>query len=523
MHEVKIFDTTLRDGQQGKGISFTVEDKVKIAKLLDGAGVDYIEGGWPGASPKVEAFFKEIKNVELKHARMVAFGSTRRASNSAEDDLFLNKIVNCGAPAACIFGKAWDLHVHEALKISLEENLDVIESSIAFLKESGLEVFFDAEHFFDGYKADPEYAIKCLQAAEKGGAEVLVLCDTNGGTMPYEIAEIIEKIKPQLKAALGIHAHNDCELAVANSLMAVKHGVAQVQGTINGFGERCGNANLVSIIPSLKLKLGVDCVTDEQLRSMTSLSNHIYEIANLAPLDSQAYVGQNAFAHKGGVHVSAILKNPATYEHIRPEQVGNKQEVTISDQSGLSNLIYKAEKFGITIDPKDPKIKSLVQRTKELEKLGFTFEEGEASFELLMRRKLGLFDRSFELLGFRVIDEKRGHDEDVIVEATVKVKVKGEVYHTAAEGEGPVDALNKALRKVLEQHYPEVSSIFLNDYKVRVLNSEKGTSSMVRVLIESSDGEKKWGTVGVSANLIEATWKALIDAIEYKLLKGRSK
>nr|WP_202944956.1 citramalate synthase [Lentisphaera araneosa] len=319
---------------------------------------------------------------------------------------------------------------------------------------------------------------------------------------------------------MGIHAHNDCELAVANSLTAVKHGAVQVQGTINGFGERCGNANLCSIIPSLKLKMGLDLVTDEQLQAMTSHSHHIYEIANLSPSDSQAYVGKNAFAHKGGVHVSAILKNPETYEHIRPELVGNKQEVTVSDQSGLSNLIYKAEKFGIEIDPKDPNIKSLVQRTKELEKMGFTFEEGEASFELLMRRKLGLFDRSFELLGFRVIDEKRGHDEEVIVEATVKVNVNGTVYHTAAEGEGPVDALNKALRKVLEVHFPGLSTMFLSDYKVRVLNSEKGTSSNVRVLIETTDGKKSWGTVGVSANLIEATWKALIDAIEYKLLKG---
>jgi 2-isopropylmalate synthase len=520
MHDVKIFDTTLRDGQQGKGISFTVEDKLKIAKLLDENGVSYIEGGWPGASPKVEAFFEEIKNVKLKNAKMVAFGSTRRASNSAEDDVFLNKIVQSGAPVACIFGKSWDLHVHEALKISLEENLDVIESSIAFLKKSGLEVFFDAEHFFDGYKRNPEYAVKCLQAAEAGGAEVLVLCDTNGGTLPFEVSEILEKIKPQLKTSLGIHAHNDCELAVANSLTAIKHGAIQVQGTINGFGERCGNANLCSIIPSLKLKMGLDIVSDEQLKALTSLSHHVYEIANLSPMDSQAYVGNNAFAHKGGVHVSAILKNPETYEHIRPELVGNKQEVTISDQSGLSNLIYKAEKFGIEIDPKDPNIKSLVQRTKELEKMGFTFEEGEASFELLMRRKLGLFDRSFELLGFRVIDEKRGHNEEVIVEATVKVNVKGTIYHTAAEGEGPVDALNKALRKVLEVHFPQLSTVFLNDYKVRVLNSEKGTSSNVRVLIETTDGKKSWGTVGVSANLIEATWKALIDAIEYKLLKG---
>ncbi|MBK1791915.1 citramalate synthase [Persicirhabdus sediminis] len=521
MHTVDIFDTTLRDGQQGKGISFTVEDRVKIAKLLDQFGVKFIEGGWPGASPKVDDFFAQMRDVKLKNAKMVAFGSTRRASNSAEDDIFLNKIVESGVPTACIFGKTWDLHVHEALKISLEENLDIIETSVAFLRRSGLQVFFDAEHFFDGYKRNPEYALNCLLAAERGGAEVLVLCDTNGGTMPHEIGDIIDTIKPQLKTELGIHAHNDCELAVANSLIAVRHGASHVQGTVNGYGERCGNANLISIIPSLKLKFGIDChIEDAQLARLSKLSHHVAEIANMTHNANQAYVGQNAFAHKGGVHVSAIMKNPETYEHIRPEQVGNKQEVTVSDQSGMSNLLYKAEKFGITVDAKDVRLKDLVQRTKELDKLGFTFEEAEASFELLMRRKLELFDRSFQLEGFRVIDEKRGHDEEVIVEATVKVSVEDNIYHTAAEGEGPIDALNNALRKVLDRHYPEVSSIILTDYKVRVLNSEKGTSSMVRVLIESSDGKKSWGTVGVSPNLIEATWKALIDSIEYKLLKG---
>ncbi|NQZ56732.1 MAG: citramalate synthase [Lentisphaeraceae bacterium] len=519
--QIQLFDTTLRDGQQGKGISFTVDDKIKIAKILDESGIDYIEGGWPGASPKVEAFFKAIQDVDLQHAKMVAFGSTRRAGNSAEDDVFLNKIVDSKAPVACIFGKSWDLHVTTALKISLEQNLEIIYDSVKFLKDSGLEVFFDAEHFFDGYKRNPEYAVKCIQAAERGGAEVLVLCDTNGGTLPFEVAEIIEAIKPQLNTPLGIHAHNDSELAVANSLTAIKHGALQVQGTINGYGERCGNANLCSVIPSLQLKMGYDCMSAEQLAQMTKISHRISEIANLAPLESQAFVGQNAFAHKGGVHVSAILKNPETYEHIKPELVGNKQEVTISDQAGLSNLIYKAEKFGIAVEPKDPRIKGLVQQTKELEKMGYSFEEGEASFELLMRRTLGLYKRFFTLEEFRVLDEKRGHDESLIAEATVKLNIDGKLIHTAGEGNGPVSALDQAMRKCLIDIYPEISSIHLTDYKVRVLNSAGGTDALVRVLIESTDGKDTWGTVGVSTNIIDASWEALVDSIEYKLLKLR--
>ena len=523
MSRIQIFDTTLRDGQQTKGISYTVPDKIKIAKLLDDLGVDYIEGGWPGASPKVDDFFKEMENISLNHAKLTAFGSTRRAQNSAEDDIFLNKIVNSKAQVACIFGKSWDLHVIEALNISLEENLEIIEDSLRFLKASGMEVLYDAEHFFDGYKNNPEYCLKTLQAAEKGGAECLILCDTNGGTLPHEVAEIIETIKPQLSVPLGIHAHNDSELAVANSITAIKHGAIHVQGTINGYGERCGNANLCSVIPNLTLKMGFDCLsTTENVKKLFKVSHHVSEIANMMPIDNQAYVGKNAFAHKGGIHVSAILKNSDTYEHIKPGLVGNKQIVTVSDQSGMSNLVYKAEKFGIEIDSKDPRLKKLTREVKDLENMGLTFEEGEASFELLMRRTLGLYDRFFTLEGFRVIDEKRGHDEKVIVEATVKINVNNEKFHTAADGNGPVSALDHALRKGLETLYPEIHSIHLTDYKVRVLNSKEGPDAMVRVHIESTDGEDSWGTVGVSTNIIEASWSALVDSFEYKLLKSNS-
>jgi len=521
MNKIQIFDTTLRDGQQTKGISYTVQDKIKIAKLLDDLGVDYIEGGWPGASPKVDDFFKEMENIPLTNAKLTAFGSTRRAQNAAEDDIFLNKIVNSKAQVACIFGKSWDLHVTTALNITLEKNLEIIEDSLKFLKSSGMETLYDAEHFFDGYKNNPEFCLETLKAAERGGAECLILCDTNGGTLPHEIAEIIAEIQPKLSIPLGIHAHNDSELAVANSLTAIRAGAIHVQGTINGYGERCGNANLCSVIPNLNLKMGYDCLSsNENVKKLTKVSHHISEIANMVPIDNQAYVGKNAFAHKGGIHVSAILKNSDTYEHIKPGLVGNKQIVTVSDQSGMSNLVYKAEKFGIEIDKKDPRLKDLTKEVKDLENVGLTFEEGEASFELLMRRTLGLYERFFTLKGFRVIDEKRGHDEKVIVEATVKINVNGEQFHTAADGNGPVSALDHALRKGLEKIYPEIHDIHLTDYKVRVLDSKEGPDAMVRVHIESTDGESSWGTVGVSTNIIEASWRALVDSFEFKLLKS---
>jgi 2-isopropylmalate synthase len=519
MPRIEIFDTTLRDGEQGKGISFTVEDKIKIAKILDDIGIDYIEGGWPGSNPKAMEFFDRMKSETLSTAKLVAFGSTRRFKNSAKDDVSLNAIINSGAKTAAIFGKSWDMHVREALKISLDDNLAVIYDSIKYLKDSGMEAIFDSEHFFDGYKHNPEYTLKTILEAQRAGADAIVLCDTNGGALPGEVANIVREIKPQIKCRLGIHAHNDSGLGVANSIIALEDGITHIQGTINGYGERCGNANLCSIIPILKFKMQMDCISSENIQELTKVSHHISEIANMSPEDSQPFVGNNAFAHKAGIHVSAILKNPKTYEHIEPELIGNKQNVTISELSGMSNLVYKAESLGIDIDKTDPKLKTLVTRIKELENQGYAFEEGEASFELLLKRTLGLYKRFFTLEGFRVIDEKRGHDEDIIVEATIKISYNGEIFHTAAEGNGPVSALDNALHESLDAIYPTLSKVHLTDYKVRVLDSKEGTSAMVRVLLESTDGDDKWGTVGVSANIIEASWNALVDSIEYKLLK----
>jgi len=518
-NKVYLFDTTLRDGEQGKGISFTIDDKIKIAKLLDSIEIDYIEGGWPASNPKAAQFFQAMQHIKLHHSKLVAFGSTRRAKNPAASDPNLKAIVNAKVPAAAIFGKTWDLHATEILKISLDENLELIYDSIKFLKDARMEVFFDAEHFFDGYKKNPAYALQAIGAAQQAGADVLVLCDTNGGTLPFEIAKIIEEIKPQIKTPIGIHAHNDSELAVANSITAIQHGAIQVQGTFNGYGERCGNANLCSIIPILKIKMGIDCINGNNLTQLTRLSHHISEIANLVPNDSLPFVGKNSFAHKAGIHVDAVLKNPESYEHMDPRLVGNKQDVTISELAGISNLVYKAQALGIEIDKNNPQIKELIKQIKEMENKGYTFEEGEASFELLLRRSFGLYKRFFTLEGFRVIDEKRNHDDAVIVEATIKISFNDKIYHTAAEGNGPVSALDNALRKALESIYPSLKTLHLTDYKVRVLDSAEGTGALVRVLIESTDGSDSWGTVGVGTNLIEASWNALIDSIEYKLLK----
>ncbi|MFA5928024.1 MAG: citramalate synthase [Candidatus Margulisiibacteriota bacterium] len=516
--QIYIFDTTLRDGEQGENISFTVADKIKIAKLLDAFGVDFIEGGWPGSNPKAVEFFEEMKSIGLKHAKMAAFGSTRRAGIKAADDKNLKAILDSRVPVACIFGKSWSFHVTEALKVSLAENLEMIRDSVAFLKANGLTVFFDAEHFFDGFKRDEEYALKTLQAAAEAGADQLILCDTNGGTLPSEVQKIVAQVKKTLKTPLGIHAHNDSDCAVANSIVAVEQGCTQVQGTMNGYGERCGNANLCSIIPALQLKLGLQCVPGDKLKGLKALSHHIAEIANLAPNDHQPYVGHSAFAHKGGIHVSAVMKHPDTYEHITPGLVGNKQRVVISELAGASNLLYKAKEYGIDLDKDTKEVQEILQKIKKLEHSGYQFEEGEASFELMMKRALGKCQRFFSLDGFRVIDEKRG-DDKITVEATIKLLVEGQSVHTAAEGNGPVSALDHALRKALEKKYPAIKEIRLTDYKVRVLNSKTGTDALVRVIIESTDGTDTWGTVGVSTNIIEASWDALVDSLEYKLLK----
>ncbi|MFA6170534.1 MAG: citramalate synthase [Candidatus Margulisiibacteriota bacterium] len=515
--QVKLFDTTLRDGAQTEGISFSLEDKIKITRLLDEFGVHYIEGGWPGSNPKDIEYFQKMKSIKLKQAKLVAFSSTRRAGIKVEDDKNIATLIAAETPAVSIFGKSWDFHVTDALKTTLEENLAMISDTIAYLKKAGREVIYDAEHFFDGYKANPEYALKCLQTAAEAGADILCLCDTNGGTLAFETQLIINELKSRLTVPFGIHAHNDSECAVSVSGMAVYCGATHVQGTINGYGERCGNANLCSIIPLLKLKLKINCVSDEKLRGLTELSRHVAEIANLPQSPHQPYVGRSAFAHKGGIHVSAVAKNPGTYEHIAPEAVGNERRVTISELSGVSNILHKAEEYGIDLKKDSPEIKGLIKTLKEMENQGYSFEEGEASFEMLVKKALGQFKPYFDLEEFRVETGKQGL-ASAKVNAFIKLKVGDKHYDASAGGDGPVNALDNALRKVLEGLYPQLKEMKLTDYKVRVLNTEAGTAAKVRVTVESADDSKVWGTVGVSENVTEASWLALIDSIEYKLM-----
>jgi len=519
MSQINLYDTTLRDGTQAEDISLLVEDKIRIAHRLDEMGIHYIEGGWPGSNPKDVAFFKEIRKEKLANAKIAAFGSTRRAKSTPDKDQNIRTLIQSEASVVTIFGKTWDFQVREALRISLEENLELIFDSLEYLKGHVAEVFYDAEHFFDGYKANPEYALKTLKAAEEARADCIVLCDTNGGTMPFEIAAIVDDVRRHVSTPLGIHTHNDSGCAVANSLVAVERGVVHIQGTINGFGERCGNANLCSIIPALKLKMKHDCISDIQLKRMAELSRYVYELCNISPNKHQPYVGKSAFAHKGGVHVSAIQRHPETYEHIRPELVGNSTRVLVSDLSGRSNILAKAEEFNINLDSKDPITMEILDSIKEMENRGYQFEGAEASFELLMKRALGTHKKFFSVIGFRVIDEKRHGDQKPISEATIMVKVGGKIEHTAAEGSGPVNALDNALRKALEKFYPRLKDVKLHDYKVRVLPAGHGTASVTRVLIESGDREERWGTVGVSDNIIEASYQALVDCIEYKLDK----
>lgn len=517
---VKIYDTTLRDGSQSERISFSVEDKLRIAERLDELGVAYIEGGWPGSNPKDIRFFEKVKDLELKNAKIVAFGSTRKAGNTPENDPSIKALLRSKTSVVCIFGKSWDLHVRDALNVSLEENLGMIEDSVSYLKSKGLEVIYDAEHFFDAYKANPEYAMETLESAQKSGADCVVLCDTNGGCMPAEVQTTIEAVQEKIDSPLGIHAHNDADTAVANTMVAVAMGIEHVQGTINGYGERCGNANLCSVIANLKLKLGVDCISDEQLKRLTEVSRFVSEIANLAHQNNLPYVGTSAFAHKGGVHVDAVRKNPETYEHIRPEIVGNVERILISELSGRSGIISKAKEYGLDLEKDTEETKEILEIVKGLEDQGYQFEGAEASFELLVRKILRPFKRFFELEGFRTIVEKR-KDGRVLAEATMRVTVDGGEYYTASEGNGPVNALDKALRKALEKFYPDLKEMHLTDYKVRVLDEREGTAAKVRVLIESRDEKNSWRTVGVSENIIEASWEALADSIVYKLLKNR--
>ncbi len=520
MTRIEIYDTTLRDGSQAEDVNFSVEDKLRITEKLDEFGVHYIEGGFPGANPKDARYFRKAGKLQLQNAAVVAFGSTHRAGIKVENDGNVKSILAAETGIATIFGKSWDFHVKHALRISLKENLDIIYNTIRYLRERLDKVFFDAEHFYDGYKDNPDYAVKSLLAAREAGADCLVLCDTNGGTLPGEVKKITSEIKKVLKSPIGIHAHNDSECGVANSVIAVQAGARQVQGTINGLGERCGNANLCSIIPNLQIKLGYGCITERQLNRLMETSRFVNEIANLRHFKRQPYVGESAFAHKGGMHVSAIAKRPETYEHIRPELVGNSRRILISDLAGRSNVLRKAEEFGLHIDKDSPQLMEILATIKDLENRGFQFEAAEASFELLMKKTLGLHRRFFDLIGFRVIVEKRKEGEEALSEATIMVKVGGHIEHTAATGDGPVNALDNALRKAIENFYPQLKAVKLIDYKVRVLAAGRGTSAKVRVLIESGDAAAgRWNTVGVSENIIEASWQALVDSIEYKLLK----
>lgn len=515
---VEIYDTTLRDGAQAEDVSLSVDDKIRIAMKLDELGITFIEGGWPGANPKDIEFFQRIRTIPLT-ATVVAFGSTRKASNSVDVDPNLHALLAAETETVTLFGKSWTLHVTEALGTTLEKNLELIADSVAYLREHGRRVFYDAEHFFDGFKTDPDYAMESILRAARAGADRIILCDTNGGSLPWEIRDIFAAVKRECPVPLGIHAHNDAELAVANSLVAVEAGAVQVQGTINGIGERCGNANLCSILANLELKMGRPVLAKGRLAQLRNVSNFVSELANLQPYKRQAYVGDTAFAHKGGVHIHAVQKNPMTYEHVAPESVGNQRRILISDNSGRSALLAKIASFGISLPKDHPHLEDVLKKMKIMEHEGFQFEGAEGSLELLVRKALGSHRPSFELLGFRIIVEKRDADEVPISEATIMVKVGDVVEHTAAVGHGPVNALDNALRKALEHFYPQLQEVELLDYKVRVLAGNHGTGSKVRVLIESGDHKETWGTIGVSENIIEASWQALADSIEYKLLQ----
>jgi 2-isopropylmalate synthase len=512
---ITIFDTTLRDGTQGEGISLTAEDKVKIALKLDALGVHYIEGGNPGSNSKDIEFFRRIREMNL-NAKLTAFGSTRRKNSVCEQDINLRHLTESGARAATLVGKTWDFHVHTALQTTLEENLAMIYESLAYVKNRGMEALFDAEHFFDGYKANPEYALSALMKAQEAGASWIVLCDTNGGTLPDEIHQIVSKVKSVIDAPIGIHTHNDCELAVANALAAVTAGARQVQGTVNGYGERCGNANLCSVLPNLQLKMGYSAVSDEQIKMLTGVARYVSEIANAHLPVNQPYVGNAAFAHKGGIHVSAIMKDSKTYEHISPDLVGNQQRVLVSELAGQSNILSKAQEMGLDVNAEQSKSRDVIDRIKELEHQGYQFEGADASLELLLRDAYGGTQDIFKVDSFKMMVEKT--TSGMISEAIVKLTVGGQQVYTVSEGNGPVNALDNALRKALVQFYPDIRNIHLTDYKVRVLDEKDATAAKVRVLIESTDFKDTWSTVGVSSNVIEASWEALIDSIRYALL-----
>jgi 2-isopropylmalate synthase len=514
--QIALFDTTLRDGTQSEGLSLSVEDKIKIARLLDGFGVRYIEGGYPGANPKDEEFFRRASELKLKQARLTAFGSTRRTGSTAATDANLQALVKAGTPAVAIFGKTWLLHVTDVLKTTAEDNLVMISDSVSFLKQNGREVIFDAEHFFDGFRDDRNYALAAVRAAAQAGADWIALCDTNGGNLPSTVAEIVGEAKKTLTVPLGIHAHNDSDLAVANSLAAVEAGCTMVQGTLNGWGERCGNANLMSVIPALQLKMGLTCIPEENMERLTEVSRTASEIANLRPRAHAPYVGGSAFAHKAGAHVAAVAKSPITFEHIPPEKVGNSRRIVVSELSGRGNIRVRAAELGVQLRGNEA---DLVARIKELENQGYQFEAADGSLELMLRRTQPGYSEPFEVLDVVVISQRRS-GSDMFVETTVKIKVGDEVSHVVAEGSGPVEAMDRAFHKALDHHFPVLRQIHLCDFKVRIIDPESATAAITRVLVESSLGSDRWSTIGVSQNIIEASCEALKDALELPLVRA---
>jgi 2-isopropylmalate synthase len=518
MSVFKVYDTTLRDGAQREGISFSVGDKIQIVRLLDALGIDYIEGGWPGSNPKDMEFFSRLKDISFRHAKVTAFGSTRRAGAKVESDDNVMALIEANTPAVTVVGKSWDFHVSHALGTTLEENLAMIADTIFFLKARNLEVIFDAEHFFDGYINNPAYALETIRVAVKSGADSVVLCDTNGGTMPLDVQRIILEVKKEFSVPLGIHAHNDCGMAMANSIIALQSGATHVQGTINGYGERCGNADLCAVIANMYFKLKIDKFKAQQLKELTRISKVVAELANMIPQDGQPYVGRNAFAHKGGIHVDAVVKHSQTYEHANPEEVGNKRRILISELSGKSNILFKVRERDIELIKNYPEAIKVLDVLKKMEHEGYQFEGADGSFELLIWKTLKTYKPLFKLESFRCILDKERLGSDWYIEATIKLRVGERIVHTAAEGNGPVNAMDNALRKALEEIYPEIRAIKLVDYKVRVLDGKDGTGAKVRVLITSQNGSKRWGTVGVSENIIDASWAALVDSIEYGLL-----
>ncbi|MEW6552832.1 MAG: citramalate synthase [Actinomycetota bacterium] len=518
---IQLYDTTLRDGAQMEGVSLSVEDKIKILRRLDEFGFHYVECGYPGSNPKDAEFFRRLPEVGLKQAVPVAFGSTRKAMIGTDKDKALEDLLRAETSAVCIVGKTWELHVRTALRTQLDENLYMIADTVDFVKRRDRKVIYDAEHFFDAYKSNARYAMDTVKAAVEAGADWVCLCDTNGGTLPSEVREIMRAVRDEIGVPLAIHAHNDSECAVANSLVAVEEGATMVQGTINGYGERCGNANLCSIIPALMLKMDRTAVSEDDLSGLTELSHFVSEIVNMKPNSHQPYVGQKAFAHKGGMHVSAVTREPETYEHIRPEAVGNVQHIEVSELSGKSTIIIKGRELGRDLTQSPEKVQEILDAIKEMEHRGYHFEAADGSLELLMRRHLGMHKVFFRLESFRVIMEKR-EDGKVMTEATIKVHVRGKRIIATGEGNGPVNALDTALRLAIGRAYPELDDIDLEDYKVLILNPEKATAAVTRVLIESGDGEKTWGTIGLSENIIEASWQALVDSIEYGLLHRKA-